>query len=89
MLKFVLLMVSLHKTSQMPQPNNKVRAGLHLISLMFWSQEPHQLERMFDITEEDNLNIKLAETVGVTHLAVSYPQVKHSVQMKFFLHWLK
>ena len=48
-----------------------------------------QLERMFDITEEDNLNIKLAETVGVTHLAVSYPQVKHSVQMKFFLHWLK
>jgi len=59
MLKFVLLMVSLHKTSQMPQTNNK---------------ELHQLERMFDITEEDNLNIKLAETVGVTHLAVSYPQ---------------
>lgn len=29
---------------------------------------------MFDITKEDHLNIKLAEAVGVTHLAVSYPQ---------------
>ena len=35
---------------------------------------------MFDITEEDRLNIQLAETVGVNHLAVSYPQVKHLLQ---------
>ena len=40
---------------------------------------------MFEITEEDNLNIKLAETVGVTHLAVSYPQVKHSIQLFNFI----
>ena len=33
------------------------------------------MERVFDITKEDHLNIDLAEAVGVTHLAVSYPQV--------------
>ena len=43
-----------------------------------------ELERLFEITEEDSLNIKLAETVGVTHLAVSYPQVKHLVGGKHF-----
>ena len=32
---------------------------------------------MFDITKEDHLNIELAEAVGVTHLAVSYPQVSN------------
>ena len=32
-------------------------------------------ERMFAITNEDKLNIKLAQAVGVSHLAVSYPQV--------------
>ena len=31
-------------------------------------------ERMFAITNEDKLNIKLAQAVGVSHLAVSYPQ---------------
>ena len=39
---------------------------------------------MFDITEEDSLNIKLAETVGVTHLAVSYPQVKQSALQFYY-----
>jgi len=43
-----------------------------------------QLERMFEITEEDNLNIKLAETVGVTHLAVSYPQGVNCTLIKTF-----
>ena len=33
---------------------------------------------MFDITTEDKLNIKLAEAVGVSHLAVSYPEVGHN-----------
>ena len=33
-------------------------------------------ERVFEITSEDKLNIKLAQAVGVSHLAVSYPQVK-------------
>ena len=48
-----------------------------------------QLERMFDITGEDTLNIKLAETVGVTHLAVSYPQVRLAAKIFNFLSLLK
>ena len=39
------------------------------------------VERQFEISKEDHLNIQLAEAVGVRHLAVSYPQVPvHSVQ---------
>ena len=36
---------------------------------------------MFDITKEDHLNIELAEAVGVTHLAVSYPQVSDQLEL--------
>ena len=45
--------------------------------LIFFSalSKDKALERVFDITKEDHLNIDLAEAVGVTHLAVSYPQV--------------
>ena len=39
------------------------------------------MERVFDITKEDHLNIELAEAVGVTHLAVSYPQVSIKVNV--------
>ena len=39
------------------------------------------VERQFEISKEDHLNIQLAEAVGVRHLAVSYPQVPvHGVQ---------
>ena len=39
------------------------------------------MERQFEISKEDHLNIQLAEAVGVRHLAVSYPQVPvHSTQ---------
>ena len=34
-----------------------------------------RIERVFDITQGDRVNIDLAERVGVAHLAVSYPQV--------------
>ena len=34
-----------------------------------------RIERVFDITKGDRVNIDLAERVGVAHLAVSYPQV--------------
>ena len=42
-------------------------------------------ERVFEITSEDKLNIKLAQAVGVSHLAVSYPQVKPLTRNIFFL----
>ena len=35
-----------------------------------------RIEKVFDITQGDRVNIDLAERVGVEHLAVSYPQVK-------------
>ena len=45
------------------------------------------LEQVFDITKEDHLNIELAEAVGVTHLAVSYPQVWDKEKNKLFIGW--
>ena len=38
-----------------------------------------RIERVFDITQGDRVNIDLAERVGVSHLAVSYPQVGFQV----------
>ena len=39
-----------------------------------------RIEKVFDITQGDRVNIDLAERVGVEHLAVSYPQVNGAVE---------
>jgi len=41
-----------------------------------------RIERVFDITKGDRVNIDLAERVGVAHLAVSYPQGINCTLMK-------
>jgi len=41
-----------------------------------------RIERVFDITQGDRVNIDLAERVGVSHLAVSYPQGINCTLMK-------
>ena len=42
-----------------------------------------EMERVLEITSQDRLNIKLAEAVGVSHLAVSYPEVNIAVKISF------
>ena len=42
-----------------------------------------EMERVLEITSQDRLNIKLAEAVGVSHLAVSYPEVNIAVKRSF------
>ena len=44
-----------------------------------------RIERVFDITQGDRVNIDLAERVGVDHLAVSYPQVSLRAAQKVVL----
>jgi len=58
---------------------------LQLILTQHSYQRPsrdERIERVFDITKGDRVNIDLAERVGVSHLAVSYPQGINCTLMK-------
>eukprot|EP00092_Neocalanus_flemingeri_P008163 GFUD01008803.1.p1 GENE.GFUD01008803.1~~GFUD01008803.1.p1 ORF type:complete len:1002 (+),score=221.94 GFUD01008803.1:543-3548(+) len=58
---------------------------LKLVLIQHSYQRPSmdkRIERVFDITQGDRVNIDLAERVGVAHLAVSYPQGINCTLMK-------
>ena len=45
-------------------------------NMQYFDPQREALQKVFDITKEDLINIELADVVGVTHLAVSYPEVQ-------------